>query len=113
MCIRDRYQRRVRGIRQWLEALSSDAKEANRSPETIARSMRSVSPKYVAREWMLVKAYSAAHNGDYQHLERLYNLFMNPYDEQPDNEAEFYKKAPEEVYKGTGKGGVAFMSCSS
>ena len=74
--------------------------------ETASR-MRSTNPKYVPREWMLVQAYEAAGKGDFSKIEELFNLFLRPYDEQPDKHAKFYRRAPKEVLT---KGGTAFMS---
>jgi hypothetical protein len=37
-------------------------------------------------------------------------LFERPYEEQPDMEAKYYRKAPADTYTGIGKGGTAFMS---
>ncbi len=56
--------------------------------------MRAASPKYVPREWMLVSAYEAAQKGDYSVMRELHELFLHPYDEQPQYEAQYYRKAP-------------------
>jgi len=69
--------------------------------------MRSVSPKYVPREWMLVEAYEAAEAGDYGPIAELQRLFANPYDEQPEMEERFDRKTPEEM---AARPGVAFFS---
>lgn len=97
-------------VRQWLELLEVDARQTQRTPAQISASMRLVSPKYVPREWILVKAYTAANNSDYNLMQELYDVFTHPYDEQPDMEEKYYRKAPEEVYRGGGKGGTAYMS---
>jgi len=69
--------------------------------------MRRASPKYVPREWMLVEAYDKASHGDYTSVRELYQLFLRPYDEQPEYEQRYYRRAPKEALV---KGGVAFMS---
>merc|ERR1719482_1665278 len=53
--------------------------------------MRGVSPKYVPREWMLMKAYTLAERGDYSAVRELHELFRKPFDEQPAFEARFYR----------------------
>ena len=69
--------------------------------------MKSVSPKYVPREWMLIDAYEAANKGDHSLVEELYRVFEKPFDEQPEFEAKYYKKAPQAAFS---RGGCAFMS---
>ena len=68
--------------------------------------MRSASPKYVPREWMLVDAYTAAARRDYDPLHALQKLFEYPYEEQDEFEAKYYRKADAKSFT---KGGTAFM----
>jgi uncharacterized protein YdiU (UPF0061 family) len=75
-----------------------------------AAAMRAASPKYVPREWMLANAYKAAQRGDYGPLEELAALFRRPYDEQPEMEQRYFRRAEDCVFKGRGQGGLAFMS---
>lgn len=63
----------------------------------VSAQMRLVSPKYVPREWMLVSAYTAAEGGDYAQLLALQQLFRRPFDEQPEHEAAFYRRAPDDL----------------
>ena len=70
--------------------------------------MNAVNPKYVPREWMLVKAYKDAENRDHAELHRLHELFKRPYDEQPEAEARYFVRSPEGVWKG--KAGQTEMS---
>ena len=60
--------------------------------------MNSANPKYVPRQWMLVDAYVRAQQGDYALLHTLQELFEAPYDEQPQFEARFYRRAPSAMY---------------
>ena len=90
-------------VASWLAALQA----AGVTGAEAAATMRSANPKYVPREWMLVDAYTAAEAGNYGPLQELQKLFQAPYDEQPDFEARFYRKAPSGVEK---KGGTGFMS---
>lgn len=94
-------------LRVYLDALGPDADRA-----TVAATMRAVSPKYVPREWMLKAAYDAANATppDYGPLKELHQLFTQPYAEQKDFEAKYYRRAPSSVYEGVGQGGVAYMS---
>ena len=46
-----------------------------------AKTMKSVSPKYVPREWMLVEAYEQAQKGAYDRIKELSVVFEHPYDE--------------------------------
>jgi uncharacterized protein YdiU (UPF0061 family) len=93
-------------IREWLKLLHLSIQ----TPLEVAEGMRKVSPKYVPREWMLVRAYTAARKGDYSVIHELENLFLNPYDEQNEMEDKYYRKAPSEVYHGIGLGGTAYMT---
>eukprot|EP00457_Paulinella_chromatophora_P002477 gb/GEZN01002482.1/.p1 GENE.gb/GEZN01002482.1/~~gb/GEZN01002482.1/.p1 ORF type:complete len:697 (+),score=101.93 gb/GEZN01002482.1/:216-2306(+) len=96
----------------WLEQWRSRIAPADR--EGAAASMRRVSPKYVAREWMLVDAYVAAEKGQLDPLQELQELLQFPYDElTPELERKYYQRAPPKIYTGCGEPGVAFMSCSS
>ena len=91
--------------------LASTGSKGSDSLKRVAMSMRSVNPKYVPREWMLVNAYTAAENGDYEPLKELELLFRQPYEEQSDlYESKYYRKTSLETYSGIGKGGTAFMS---
>ena len=69
--------------------------------------MKRISPKYVPREWMLEEAYSAAEKGDYTVLEKLSRLFSKPFEEQPEYEEAYYRRAPETA---EAQGGIGFMS---
>ena len=53
------------------------------------------------------KAYEAAKKDDYSVVHNLFSLFENPYDEQPDMEAKYYKRAPDSALL---TAGTAFMS---
>jgi uncharacterized protein YdiU (UPF0061 family) len=96
-------------LRRWAGRLAEDAAggAAQQQPGGAAAVMRAASPKYVPREWMLVDAYSAAHEGDYAPLRQLQALFERPFDEQPEHEAAFYRRRPDGVAE---RGGTAFMS---
>lgn len=91
-------------LRSWLAALTSPA-------EAVVKKIKSVSPKYVPREYMLVEAYSLAiDEGDYSGVHELLDVFRRPFDEQPKHEAKYFQKAPIEVFEGIGVGGVSHMT---
>jgi uncharacterized protein YdiU (UPF0061 family) len=93
-------------LRLWLFLLHADL-STEHTPTSISSSMRSVSPKYVPREWMLVEAYTACDNSNYEPLRNLQILFKNPYDEQVEFEKSYYRKTANEHLD---KGGVAYMT---
>jgi uncharacterized protein YdiU (UPF0061 family) len=72
--------------------------------------MLNSNPKYVLRNWMAQLAIDAAHNGDYSVCERLHQLLMSPYDEQPEQQEEWFQKRPEWARS---KIGCSMLSCSS
>ena len=93
----------VKALGMWKGQLARDG----RSPAVVSAAMRKVSPKYVPREWMLVDAYTAAHTGDIRLVHELHDLFMKPYEEQPEYEERYYRKAPAAACT---RGGTGFMS---
>ena len=117
----ERLQRQWVGwVRRWLSQVEEEGSDAGASADDalmqtakqqhlqrVAARMRSASPKYVPREWMLVEAYSAAAAGDYSVVHRLQELFRAPYEEQSEFAYKYYRRTPESA---KGKGGVAFMS---
>ena len=47
---------------------------------------------------MLVDCYVRAQQGSYELLEELQLLFERPYDEQPEMEERYFRRAPETMY---------------
>jgi uncharacterized protein YdiU (UPF0061 family) len=97
-------------VTEWkrgLEAHADPAEDVATELKRAAVRMRQENPKYVPREWMLVMCYDTAAKGDLGPLHSLHSLFETPYDEHPEMEAQFYRRAPEETLR---KGGTAFMS---
>jgi len=90
-------------LRDWLKEVTA----SGHSAKDAASSMRRASPKYVPREWMLVRAYTAAEKGDMTVLHQLQTVFQDPYSEQPELEEEYFRSAPPEVRS---RGGVAWMT---
>jgi len=89
---------------KWLRMYASKLDD-----DDIARTnrMNEANPKYIPREWLLVKAYESAEQGDYSMLKKLQEVFLTPYDEHPDFEATGYRKTPPEYQH---KAGVSFYS---
>ena len=77
-------------IREWLSHI--DASEISRTD--CAALIRKSSPKYVPREWMLIDAYTAAEQDDFEPALELFALLAKPYAEQPEFEAKYYQKKP-------------------
>lgn len=75
----------------------------------ISTRMRLVSPKYVAREWMLIEAYNNAGKtpANYGPLQVLQKLLEDPYGEHPEHVEAFYRKTPEAF---VGKAGASVMT---
>lgn len=77
-------------VRNWLKQLATEGMLENAGVR-----MNKCNPKYILREYMLVKAYDDAKKGDFARVQELYQLIRTPYDEQPDFEAKYYKRAPD------------------
>ena len=71
--------------------------------------MKKVNPKYVLRNYMAQLAIDDANKGDYSLIHELYDLLLNPYDEQIEME-KWYAKRPEWAKH---KVGCSMLSCSS
>merc|ERR1712176_750840 len=78
----------VMWLKEWLAVIDMVGGSSGRSQG--ARTIRSVSPKYIAREWMLKDAYTAAQKGDFTLVKELFELFKEPYDEQCSFENKYY-----------------------
>ncbi|MDC0255634.1 protein adenylyltransferase SelO family protein [Bacteriovoracales bacterium] len=102
---------------QWHDVLKKEnldsSSSANIDLETVSGKMKGVNPKYIPREWMLIKAYRDASDlSDFKEIHTLQQLFDNdPYAEQtPEMEAKYYKKVDQNLCN---LGGYSKMSCSS
>ncbi|OUR95623.1 hypothetical protein A9Q84_14055 [Halobacteriovorax marinus] len=92
---------------QWHEVLKKE------DSEDVSSKMKKVNPKYVPREWMLIKAYRDASDlSNFDEIHTLQQLFdNNPYAEQSSEvEAKYYKKKDQDLRN---LGGYLKMSCSS
>mmetsp|Transcript_45355 Transcript_45355/g.105234 ORF Transcript_45355/g.105234 Transcript_45355/m.105234 type:complete len:228 (-) Transcript_45355:116-799(-) len=91
----------------WLQTWIAEIRADGRKAEEAAAVMRQASPKYIPREWMLARAYTAAGQGDMSVVHKLQNIFQDPYGEQPEAEKEYFRVAPPEARM---KGGVSWMT---
>lgn len=90
----------------WIARWKKEMEDQKQNITSAAVMMRSASPKYVPREWMLRDAYDAAQKrGDLSLVQELHSLFLHPYDEQPEFESKYYRRAPV-----LGVAGTAYMS---
>jgi len=103
--IRDAFYEEPSSIEDWNEWLSIWSKEID--SESVKK-MRTANPKYVPREWMLVKAYEDAETGDYEEIEVLQRLFERPYETQSEEfNSKYFRKTPNEMKD---RPGVSFYS---
>ncbi|HBK83547.1 MAG TPA: hypothetical protein DDZ41_08105, partial [Flavobacterium sp.] len=72
-------------------------------------SMNAVNPKYILRNYMAQLVIDDAEKGDYSLLNEMYQLLLNPYDEQPEFN-KWFSKRPEWAKH---KIGCSVLSCSS
>ena len=97
---------------QWTHFLADYAEKLlaeNRDKTERAAAMNLVNPKYVLRNYMAQIAIDAADAGDYSVVDELFNLLLNPYDEQPESE-KWFAKRPDWAKT---KVGCSMLSCSS
>lgn len=86
--IQSRSDKWLSWLRQWVSLVGSGRRAA------AAQSIRSASPKYVPREWMLKEAYLAAQQGDFALVKELFELFKHPYAEQVEHEKSYFVCKP-------------------
>lgn len=96
----------------WLQKWHAALGQEGRDPAGVSAAMKRVNPKYIPREWMMVKAYrSATDAGDYSLVQRLHDVLDDPYGEQSEAVAALYYKKKEEKFFDLG--GTSHCSCSS
>lgn len=96
----------------WTQFLAEYAKiliDENREKTERIAAMNRANPKYVLRNYMAQMAIVAADEGDYSVVDELFNLLLNPYDEQPEKE-KWFAKRPDWAKT---KVGCSMLSCSS
>ncbi len=93
---------------KWRDSLEIATPKAK---EELSQKLKSINPKYILREWMLVPAYKNAQSGDYTLLYELEEVISDPYAEQSrEIEEKYYRKKPSELFD---IAGISYVSCSS
>jgi len=96
---------------EWFTKWKSLILNSIQSIEDISKNMKSINPKYILREWILVPAYERAKEGDYTLVKELQEVMSHPYDEQSSEvEEKYYRLKPKEFFN---VGGISHLSCSS
>lgn len=94
---------------KWFEEYKLILLKEDLKPEERVNAMKAVNPKYVLRNYMAQLAIEDAEKGDYKLIKELYQLLLNPYDEQSEME-KWYAKRPDWAKV---KVGCSMLSCSS
>lgn len=84
--IQNRQNDWIRFLQKWISII--DQQTGGR--QGAAKLMRTVSPKYVLREWMLKDAYTEAQQGDFLQLKELFLVLKDPFAEQEAFEGKFF-----------------------
>jgi uncharacterized protein YdiU (UPF0061 family) len=93
-------------LKKWLQMLNTNGDYSNF--KEISNKMKSISPKFVPREWMLKLAYEEANKGNNDIMNEIHILLKTPYSEHNnDLTLRYYKK------NGVKMTGITSMSCSS
>lgn len=94
---------------QWFASYINQLKLENQSNALRKQEMNLVNPKYVLRNYMAQLAIDSADDEDCTLLKELYQILLQPYNEQPENE-KWYAKRPNWARH---KVGCSALSCSS
>ena len=94
----------------WLRNYIARVQQDISSNETRKRSMNSVNPKYVLRNYLAQQAIDEVEKGNYDMLHELHEVLRRPYDSQPEMEQKYYQKRPEWARV---RAGCSMLSCSS
>lgn len=92
---------------KWYDEFANLLKQENEKAR--AKKMNAINPKYVLRNWMAQMAIDEANKENYELIDKLYNLLLAPYEEQPKME-KWFTKRPEWARH---KVGCSMLSCSS
>ncbi len=93
----------------WFKDYAERIKQENLSAKERIEKMNKINPKYVLRNYMVQVAIDAADKGNYSVVNELFNVILNPYNEQP-KYTKWYAKRPEWARN---KVGCSMLSCSS
>ncbi|KAL0459284.1 UNVERIFIED_CONTAM: protein adenylyltransferase SelO [Sesamum latifolium] len=92
----------------WVKSYIKELSTTGVSDQERKRSMDSVNPKYILRNYLCQSAIDAAELGDFEEVRRLLRVMERPYDEQPGME-KYARLPPAWAYRP----GVCMLSCSS
>ncbi|KAH6836231.1 selenoprotein O [Perilla frutescens var. hirtella] len=92
----------------WVKSYIQELSANGISDEERKRSMDSVNPRYILRNYLCQSAIDAAELGDFEEVRRLLKVMAQPYDEQPGME-KYARLPPAWAYRP----GVCMLSCSS
>ncbi|KAL2238649.1 uncharacterized protein LOC105163539 [Sesamum indicum] len=92
----------------WVKSYIKELSTTGISDQERKRSMDSVNPKYILRNYLCQSAIDAAELGDFEEVRRLLRVMERPYDEQPGME-KYARLPPAWAYRP----GVCMLSCSS
>lgn len=94
---------------KWKSQIADREEGINR--EQLSVQMKSINPKYIMREWIVVPAYQQASLGNYALARELQEVLTHPYDEQSlEIENKYYRLKPLQF---SDMGGISHYSCSS
>ena len=93
---------------KWNKLIDANTKS---SKDKLSSQMKLINPKYILREWFLVRAYEEANEGNYSLINDLQEIMNNPYSEQSKEiEERYYRLKPVEFFD---LAGTSHVSCSS
>lgn len=95
-------------IDNWLAQYAGRARQV--APQARLALMARTNPKYVLRNYLAQLAIDEAEKGNGQPVMALLDVLRNPYDEQPEHDAQYAQKRPEWARH---RPGCSMLSCSS
>ena len=106
---KDQLEVQKEGWEQWFLEYQVYLDQEGLATEKRLVKMKQVNPKYVLRNYMAQLAIDEAEKGKFDLINELYNMLLNPYDEQPEYQ-KWYAKRPDWAKH---KVGCSQLSCSS
>ena len=97
-------------IGDWLRAYIGRLQNDARPDSERRAAMNLVNPKYVLRNYLAQLAIDKSEQGDHSIVNELLEVLRRPYDEQPEQEAEYFQRRPDWARQ---RVGCSMLSCSS
>jgi uncharacterized protein YdiU (UPF0061 family) len=97
-------------IGDWLRAYIGRLQNDARPDSERRAAMNLVNPKYVLRNYLAQLAIDKSEQGDHSIVNELLEVLRRPYDEQPEQEAEYFQRRPDWARQ---RAGCSMLSCSS